>query len=72
VGAVGSMEVRCPTCECLLARRLEDGSLEVRRRQQVLAIIRRGAVACTGCGTRVVVPPPVDVFEVGGLAGGRQ
>lgn len=49
--------VRCRRCDRVVARRLAefDGAYEICRRGRPLAVVRDGEIACTGCGTVVVV-----------------
>ena len=53
--------IRCPSCDRLLARRLHDRSLEVRKGDRLLAVIECGRIYCTICNSHV----SVTVKEVG-------
>lgn len=42
-------DIRCPSCRRLLAKRRDDGALEVRQRDRTLAILHRGQLYCHEC-----------------------
>lgn len=50
-----AVQVRCPKCQRLLARRLPDGSLEVAQGGKHLVFVRVGRVVCCRCSVAVAV-----------------
>lgn len=48
-------DVRCPKCEKLVARRVSDGTLEIRIAGQTIARVRCGDIVCPRCGVVLYV-----------------
>ena len=47
--------VRCPRCSRVIAVRVRNGSLEVRRRGKLVAVVVCGSVSCEDCGSSINV-----------------
>ena len=47
--------VRCPGCGRTLARRLPDGSIEIRHGKRVRVVMRSGDVHCSPCSAVVAI-----------------
>lgn len=48
------VDVRCPKCHAMLAKRLPSGALDVRRSGVRIAVIAVGAVVCRHCPDQYV------------------
>lgn len=60
------IDVRCPTCRKLLGVRLGSWAVEARNGRNVVALVRHGALMCSGCGQSVIVHErePLEKLEL--------
>lgn len=59
-------DIRCPTCDAMLGRKVADGSVEIREKRRLVAKVRWGRLGCSRCGHEVAadVVPPVDARQL--------
>lgn len=48
-----SSDIRCPRCNRLLARKLDNGALEIRRRGKQTVVVQCGMIWCCGLPVKV-------------------
>lgn len=48
-------DVRCSVCKVLVGRMMPDGSVEIRERGRLVALVKWGRLGCTRCGHNAVL-----------------